>query len=180
MLTPSPLRWPWDDLGDDMAIPARIISEGVAPDGARRAAARFPVDLDATLRAPPGQPHDALIEELSRTGCLVTSSHPLTIGERLSIGFAGIGLQPAEVVRQQDTRFGCAFVTPLTDDMLDRARRSAGTAPTTLPVTPLPSPTTESPEPVVERFSPFTRILIAVGGATLAWGGVAAAVIALG
>ena len=85
-----------------------------------RAAERQVLDADATLRVD-GRPLDALIANISASGCLFVCAQPLAVGDTLTIGIAGIGRRPARIVRALDTRYGAEFEVPLTASDLSAA-----------------------------------------------------------
>lgn len=80
-----------------------------------RSAERHDLGADATVRGPDRVPIDVLVADLSRTGCLFVSTEPLGSDATITIGIAGVGLREARIVRNQDVRFGCTFLIPLTD-----------------------------------------------------------------
>ena len=144
-----------------MAITAQIISDD-------RGSERFAAGLDATLRDRVTRPHDVTIEDLSLTGFRLSGGPRLDIGAQTSIGFAGIGVQQARVMRQDGSDYGCEFVTPITHEMLTSAL-TAG------PVSPIAFPSTGSllldqiPEPHVEPYSPRTKLAVATVAAVAGW-----------
>ena len=79
----------------------------------RRSDERQTADVGATIRVD-GSPVDALIVNLSASGCLFVCSKPLEVGDTMSIGIAGVGRRPARIVRALGSRFGAEFEEPLT------------------------------------------------------------------
>ncbi|WP_230482066.1 PilZ domain-containing protein [Sphingomonas sp. Leaf21] len=144
-----------------MAITAQMISDD-------RGSERYAVDLDATLRDRVAQPYDVVIEDLSATGFRLSGGPALTTGAVASIGFAGIGVHPVRVIRQEGMTYGCEFVTPLNAEMLNKALVSA-------PSDPLAFPNQEMllsepvPEPYVEPYSGAAKVTIAVVAGLGAW-----------
>lgn len=80
-----------------------------------RSAERHDLGADATVRGPDRVPIDVLVADLSLTGCLFVSTEPLKIDGIITIGIAGVGLREARIVRNQDVRFGCTFLVPLSE-----------------------------------------------------------------
>lgn len=132
-----------------------------------RADPRYGVDLDATVRLTSADPQTVLIENLSGTGFLIRGAARLAIGDRLTIGFGGLGVMVAHVLRQEQDRYGCRFVRPLSrralaQALLDQERLvhlSVGHA--------LPSP--NSLEPEVEKFTLRTRLAILSAATAGSW-----------
>jgi hypothetical protein len=83
--------------------------------GHGRSAERHDLAADATLRGADRIPVDILVVDLSQTGCLFVTAEPLPIEAIVTIGVAGVGLHEARIVRNQDVRFGCTFLIPLTN-----------------------------------------------------------------
>lgn len=144
-----------------MAITAQMISDD-------RVSERYAVDLDATLRDRVAQPYDVVIEDLSATGFRLSGGPALTTGAIASIGFAGIGVHPARVIRQDGMTYGCEFVTPLSADMLNKALVSAPSDPVAFPTQEVLL-TEPVPEPYVEPYSDRTKLTIALVGGVAAW-----------
>lgn len=90
-----------------MALIGQLYGDG-------RSAERHDLGADATLRGADRVPVDVLVVDLSQTGCLFVTSEPLGTDAIVTIGIAGVGLREARIVRNQDVRFGCTFLTPLT------------------------------------------------------------------
>jgi hypothetical protein len=63
-------------------------------------------------------PLDAVVHDLSTTGCLVETTTMLPIGSTLRIGIAGVPITTLEVVRTSERMLGCEFVTPLTPEQV--------------------------------------------------------------
>ena len=81
--------------------------------GDDRSAERHGLGAEATMRGADRVPVDVVVVDLSHTGCLFVTTESLDIGSIVTIGIAGIGLREARIVRNQDVRFGCTFLTPL-------------------------------------------------------------------
>lgn len=86
-----------------------------------RAAERYPVVLDGTLRNARAEPQDVVIDDLSATGFRTTTASNVTVGEDITLGVFGVGLRAARVLRETDTGYGCQFLVPLTADELATA-----------------------------------------------------------
>jgi hypothetical protein len=76
---------------------------------------RRQVSLDATLRDEERQPIDVSIEDLSRTGFLMSSASVLPLASIIGIGIAGIAKRDARIVRRAPSGYGCEFLVPITD-----------------------------------------------------------------
>ena len=102
-----------------MALIARVYRSD--PDE-RRGATRYPVLVDATLRAADdGQPLDVLIYDLSMTGFRMETSETLDPEATIWIGIAGTRVNAAVVSRRGPNGYGCEFVTPITFYQLTEA-----------------------------------------------------------
>jgi hypothetical protein len=101
-----------------MALIARVYRS--QPDE-RRGAARYPVEVDATLRAVDGVPLDVLIYDLSMTGFRMETSESLDLDSAIWIGIAGTQVNAALVARRGPNGYGCEFVTPITFYQLTEA-----------------------------------------------------------
>lgn len=102
-----------------MALIARVYRSD--PDE-RRGATRYPVLVDATLRAADdGQPLDVLIYDLSMTGFRMETSEALDPEAIIWIGIAGTRVNAAVVSRRGPNGYGCEFVTPITFYQLTEA-----------------------------------------------------------
>ena len=141
-----------------------------------RAAERFRVEFDATLRDSSFLPLDVVIEDLSATGFRVVTEACLDEGAEVGLGLAGIGTHRARVVWQRDNTYGCEFLAPLHRADLALALSSPSTAPVPLPTpwgTPLPTQQTNT------GLSPRARLFAIVACAAAAWAvtiGLAAAI----
>jgi hypothetical protein len=102
-----------------MALIARVYRSD--PDE-RRGATRYPVLVDATLRAADdGQPLDVLIYDLSMTGFRMETSETLDPEAMIWIGIAGTRVNAAVVSRRGPNGYGCEFVMPITFYQLTEA-----------------------------------------------------------
>lgn len=92
----------------------------------RRGAPRYPVLVDATLRASDdGLPLDVLIYDLSMTGFRMETSEALDAEAMIWIGIAGTRVNAAVVARRGPNGYGCEFVTPITFYQLSEALNPA-------------------------------------------------------
>ncbi|WEJ99707.1 MAG: PilZ domain-containing protein [Candidatus Sphingomonas phytovorans] len=92
----------------------------------RRGAPRYPVLVDATLRASDdGLPLDVLIYDLSMTGFRMETSDALDAEAMIWIGIAGTRVNAAVVARRGPNGYGCEFVTPITFYQLSEALNPA-------------------------------------------------------
>ena len=133
-----------------MALIARVYRSD--PDE-RRGAARYPVLVDATLRASDeGMPLDVLIYDLSMTGFRMETSEALDPESMIWIGIAGTRVNAAVVSRRGPNGYGCEFVTPITFYQLTEALNPAPT------VVPLDRP--DRPERTPVRI-PWGRVALA-------------------
>lgn len=144
----------------------------------RRSAERQALDVDATLRVE-GRPLDALIVNISASGCLFICSEPLEVGDTATIGIAGIGRQGARVVRAVGTRFGAEFGIALTSAEIEAAVTASGGTVVSLPL-PITGPLVDADEPPSARLAPTARLAIIVALATATWWALAAVLRALG
>jgi hypothetical protein len=67
---------------------------------------------------------EAIIEDVSTTGCFVRGDFSTGIGSVLAIGVPGIGTHAAKVMRLTAQGAGCAFLIPINEDEV-RAVRTA-------------------------------------------------------
>jgi hypothetical protein len=114
------------------------------------------------------------VVDLSQTGCLFMTTEPLRIEAIVTIGIAGVGLREARIVRNQDIRFGCTFLMPLTN-----AELAAGLAESeTVALFPFqhPSATEQEPMPTVAKLARPVRLAAFSGLVAISWVLVAALV----
>jgi len=102
-----------------MAMLAQLYDNG-------RAAERHALDADATLRGEDQVPVDILVADLSATGCLFVCVEEFAPDAEITIGIAGVGRRQAKIVRVMGSRYGCEFVTALTDLEIGTARTAPG------------------------------------------------------
>jgi len=135
-----------------------------------RSAERHDLGADATVRGPDRVPIDVLVADLSRTGCLFVSTEPLQIDGIITIGIAGVGLREARIVRNQDVRFGCTFLVPLSE-----AELAAGLAESeTVALFPLDQrgPADADADVARSALSRPLRLMIFAGLGAASWAGV--------
>jgi len=141
-----------------MALIARVYRSD--PDE-RRGATRYPVLVDATLRAEDdGQPLDVLIYDLSMTGFRMETSEPLEPEAEIWIGIAGTRVAATVVSRRGPLGYGCEFVTPITFYQLTEALNPTST------VVKLDRP--EQGTETDERTAPSPWLHLAIGALLLA------------
>lgn len=131
----------------------------------RRGAPRRSVGRETTLRQA-GLATTVTLYDLSSTGASIETATPLSCGESVTIGLAGVGRFGATVVSQASSRYGCQFDRPLSADATDRAFRAD-------PVVLGAFGETDSaalPDlPMAERYPGFVRIGLPVLGAVAGW-----------
>lgn len=149
-----------------MALAAQLIC------GAR--AARFPVELDATLRDATAQPIAVEIEDISITGFLMRTKTALRVGDEVTIGIAGLGMRHAVVTRQQDERYGCLFARPVLQREIDLLQ--LGPLETVTRFEPAQSYASDA-IPQDHRYSVRTRLLVIVGLTSACWAVIGAVVV---
>jgi hypothetical protein len=133
-----------------------------------RAAERQVLDADATLRVG-GRPVDALIANISTSGCLFVCADPLAVGDTLTIGIAGIGRRPARVVRALDTRYGAEFEVPLSPEDMEAAASAQREIVVPFPMT-IVSPAADDDEVAsAPALAVSTRMAIVAGLAVATW-----------
>lgn len=150
-----------------MSILAKLIND-------TRNAERFPVELDATVRNAAARPYDVVIDDLSATGFRMVGGPHMEIGAPVSIGFAGIGVQPARVTRLHDDSYGCEFTTPLSVADLSAALTAAPSAPIAFPTLPTQAWLADAPAPHIEPYSGRTKLALAIVLPAALWGAIAA------
>lgn len=144
-----------------MAITAQIISDD-------RGSERFAASLDATFRAEITHPHDVTIEDLSLTGFRLSGAPKLAIGAQASIGFVGIGVQQARVMREDGSGYGCEFVAPITQPMLMAALTASSVSLIAFPSSS-PLMLADAPEPVVGSYSPRVKLAVVTAAIVAGW-----------
>lgn len=86
-----------------------------------RAAERYSVSIDGTLRNARAEPQDVVIDDLSATGFRINSGLNVAVDDEITLGVFGVGLRAARVLRACDNGFGCQFVVPLNQSELASA-----------------------------------------------------------
>lgn len=143
-----------------MALVVQLYGDG-------RSSERHGLAADATVRGSDLVPVDVLVADLSQTGCLFVTTEPLAIDAVITIGIAGVGRREARIVRNQDVRFGCTFLVPLTD-----AELAAGlTESETVAMFPLQHPGVPAEEalPVVDKWPRPVRLAAFSGMVAASW-----------
>lgn len=90
-----------------------IVTAQIVDDHASQRAHRKTIGRTSTLRVS-HEPHDVRVENLSSTGCLLTSGMRLPIGTKIRLGLAGSGVVEGEIVREEGGQYGCRFSDTLT------------------------------------------------------------------
>jgi hypothetical protein len=147
-----------------MALAAQMICDV-------RTADRLSVELDATLRDATSRPIGVEIDNISASGFSMVTTTALSIGDLITVGIAGLGMQPAIVVRHDAPNYGCRFVVTLSPGTVDALLEPQAT------VTPFPrselalplQPATTTRYDVEARYSTRTRMVIVFGLAAACW-----------
>lgn len=145
-----------------MAISAQLINDD-------RASERFPVEIDATVRRA-ARPYDVSIEDLSSSGFRMSGGPAMEIGTTVSIGFAGIGVHEARLMRVDGRHYGCEFVQPLSAADLNTAIHATPVTPHVLPTSLDALQLANAPEPYVEPYSPRVKLAMLVAAPIVLWG----------
>jgi hypothetical protein len=101
-------------------MPLTVTAQIVDDDAAYRAERKL-IDRASTLRVLESQPYDVHVENLSETGCLMSSSVALSPGMRIRLGLSGGGVVEGTIIRQLGNQYGCEFVRPLTREQMQSA-----------------------------------------------------------
>lgn len=97
-----------------MALVAKLFSNV-------RAAERYSVSIDGTLRNARAEPQDVVIDDLSATGFRTNAGLNVAVDDEITLGVFGVGLRAARVLRACDDGFGCQFLVPLNQSELASA-----------------------------------------------------------
>ncbi|WP_296219220.1 PilZ domain-containing protein [uncultured Sphingomonas sp.] len=144
-------------------MPLTVTAQIVDDDSAQRAE-RKSIDRASTLRVLESRPYDAHVENLSATGCLLSSSVVLSPGMRIRLGLSGGGVVEGTIIRQLGKQYGCEFLRPLTSEQMQAAfgtgalvhgRFASASEATALPAAP--------------RWPRSLRAAVMIGLAVLAW-----------
>lgn len=142
-----------------------------------RGADRVRVELDTTMRDTDANPIDVSIDNFSASGFQMLSSVNLQVGETITVGLPGRGMERATVVRSAPGRYGCSFVYPVSESYVAQLR--SGTPNT---VTPFPGVSSlaeiQHGAAVLsndDRFPLKVRVAVILGLAATFWGLVIAA-----
>lgn len=145
-----------------MAISAKLIDDG-------RTSERFPVELDATVRKA-AQPYDVTVDNLSSSGFRMSGGPAMAVGTIVSIGFAGIGVHEARLMRIDGRVYGCEFVQPLSIANLTAALHATPTAPYVLPTKFDAAQLADAPEPYVQPYPRRVKLALLVVTPVALWG----------
>jgi hypothetical protein len=96
-------------------------------------APRSAIGKAATLRERTTSTLEITIDDLSRTGCHLSSGIAIDVGAVVSIDIEGIGVQVARVVRSDEQGQGCQFLLNLSDDQVEHARTAVPVASVAFP-----------------------------------------------
>lgn len=86
---------------------------------------RLAVGCAATLRDGSKAPVDVVVEDISRSGCLLRADVQLATGEAVSVGIPGLGMCHGTITRAEHPHYGCAFLRLISTD--DIAAEDTGT-----------------------------------------------------
>lgn len=128
----------------------------------------------STVRTALAEPIDATVIEISSSGFRARAEAQFAVGEEVSVGMTNFGIRRAQVVHQSGHEYGCRFLSPVTQQVLDEALKASAAESSSVRHLPL-----APPEPVLERWSTPIRALIIIGGALLLWGAILAGVYTL-
>jgi len=134
-----------------------------------RGARRLEVDIDATLRSAGGHRVDVELEDISISGFRMLTSVDLKDGELITIGLAGLGMQPAVVVRRMSGRYGCQFINAVSQSYVDRIQFEKPN--TITPIVPgAPTSDTRARLPNADNQPPIgRRVIIILGLGIASW-----------
>lgn len=128
-------------------------------------------DIDATVRSGSSGTYDALVRNLSVSGCLVEVQADLVEGDGLSIGVNGLGIVRAIVARRDGMAYGLSFL----DELSAAQVVEAGRFDTVVSLRPNQGPALETTMPDPARWSRRRRASIIAGAAVIGWAGIAMA-----
>jgi hypothetical protein len=109
-----------------MSLPAKLFLD-------QRDAERLPLVVGATLRDIERRPYDVRIDDLSQTGCHVTTLLGLPLQEVVTVGIPGIGMHEARLIRETAGGYGCEFIRNLAAADVQKALRANVVVPTLTP-----------------------------------------------
>jgi hypothetical protein len=144
---------------------------------------RFSVDRAGTVRDTTQLPYDMVLEDLSDTGCMLTTEVDLPIGSSVSIAVPGLGMRPAEIVRVDNQRYGCAFLAPLDPGSILAVGRGQQTV-AKVSFSRMPShedvdELVNSAEASAPKYPARQRVVIIVGSSLALWTGILAGIYAI-
>jgi hypothetical protein len=143
-----------------MAIAALLIVEDKVP-----RADRIVREVDATVRVAHSGAHDALVMNLSVSGCLVDTSIDIVEGDTVSIGINGLGMISGEVIRRKGHTYGLRFSSPLSNAEIAEAGRHD----VVVLFRPEPEAAFETSMPNPDRWSRRARLSILLAASGLTW-----------
>lgn len=89
-----------------------------------RTSERLPIGRPSTLRGRDGGPVDVRIEDLSATGCRLSTRIGFCVDEQVMIGLPGVGMRGARVIWAAGHEAGFAFDAPVSLLEVEEARVS--------------------------------------------------------
>jgi hypothetical protein len=137
---------------------------------------RITLDRAATLRDEAQEAFDVIVDNISSTGCWVSTEADLADDMVVTIGIAGLGTRSARVARQDANGYGLAVLDPASDTEVLAARTAqtlveGGFAKHPPRVADTGIDATMAPLPD-ERFSRRTRVTFMVGTSVALWGAI--------
>jgi hypothetical protein len=140
---------------------------------------RISIDRIATMRDQTKLPVDAVVDDLSRTGCLLTLDREMPTGALVTIGISGIGVRHARISRANHPQYACAFITPI-----NGANIASAISAETLVADVFHSASEEAVRlvafdgpPIVRKLPIGARAIIIIGGSAVLWSMIIAAVV---
>lgn len=134
----------------------------------RRGARRWRLLLRTRRITHSKPPSPAIVRDLSRTGCLLESTIPLAVDERIDIDLPHAGCRAAVVVWSRGRVAGCDFLERLSPAALSAALLRAEFDISPGATVPLPRLARANGTPP-GALSPRARLTTIVGAATSAW-----------
>jgi hypothetical protein len=131
--------------------------------------ARIDVDRAATLRDASGEPLDVIVDNLSISGCLITTDLALVEGDPISIGIPGVGARDAWISRVDAPRYGCAFARPISDAEVSAARSANSLVDGIFQSPPVSGSDVQHAPDQEWRLRSRTKVAIIVGASALLW-----------
>ena len=102
---------------------SRPLSASLSADD--RIAQRYKLRLETSSRSTLGETR-VLIHDMSEIGLSLETETKLAIGETIQVDLPFIGARESQVIWQEDNRFGCEFLDPVTSGDLSAALLRSG------------------------------------------------------